>query len=212
MELSRAESISLNAWWTWRTCEMTPSVVFSRFGWALSRWKGLSTEDVLLQYLPKTDPGSNNPQWIVVVVLPLSIFVFGRPRTLLIFSRKYKVAPNLLSTAFLFRFSFSLFLFVTFFFFSFFPFFFDLIWSWILKFWLNFAVKKWVAWATGAVLCTCQCKPRRGGECGQGVGIWQILKCFDQIPQGGKWKVHQKCQKKPPPQGKNLNKQYYNTI
>ena len=106
MELSRAESISLNACWTWRTCEMTPSVVFSRFGWALSRWKRLSTEEGLLQDLPRTDPGSNNPQWIVVVVLPLLIFVFGRPRTLLIFSRKYKVAPNLLSTAFLFRFSF----------------------------------------------------------------------------------------------------------
>ena len=51
-------------------------------------------------------------------------------------------------------------------------------------------------------LCTYQCKPRGGGECGQGVGIWQILKFFDQIPQGGKRKVNQKCQKKPPPQGK----------
>ena len=40
-----------------------------------------------------------------------------------------------------------------------------------------------------------------GGECGQGVGIWQILKFFDQIPQGGKRKVNQKCQKTPP-QGK----------
>ena len=48
-----------------------------------------------------------------------------------------------------------------------------------------------------------------GGECGQGVWIWQILKFFDRIPQGGKWKVNQKCQKSP--QGKNLNKQYYNT-
>ena len=36
-----------------------------------------------------------------------------------------------------------------------------------------------------------------GGECGQGVGIWQILKFFDQIPQGGKRKVNQKCQKSP---------------
>ena len=41
-----------------------------------------------------------------------------------------------------------------------------------------------------------------GGECGQGVGIWQILKFFDQIPKGGTRKVDQKCQKKPPPQGK----------
>ena len=39
------------------------------------------------------------------------------------------------------------------------------------------------------------------GECGQGVGIWQILKFFDQIPQGGKRKVDQSV-KKPPPQGK----------
>ena len=31
-----------------------------------------------------------------------------------------------------------------------------------------------------------------GGECVQGVGIWQILKIFDQIPQGGKRKVNQK--------------------
>ena len=55
--------------------------------------------------------------------------------------------------------------------------------------------------------------PVGGGECQQGVGIWQILKIFDQIPQGGKRKVSQKCQKSPPPQGaKNLNKQYYNTI
>ena len=51
-----------------------------------------------------------------------------------------------------------------------------------------------------------------GGECGQGVGIWQILKFFDQIPQGGKRKVNQKCQKSPHPRGKNLNKQCYNTI
>ena len=39
----------------------------------------------------------------------------------------------------------------------------------------------------------------RGGPCGQGVGIWQILKFFDQIPQGGKRKVNQKCQKSPHP-------------
>ena len=51
-----------------------------------------------------------------------------------------------------------------------------------------------------------------GGECGQGVGIWQILKFFDQIPQGGKRKVNQKCQKSPHPRGENLNKQYYNTV
>ena len=51
-----------------------------------------------------------------------------------------------------------------------------------------------------------------GGECGQGVGIWQILKFFDQIPQSGKRKVNQKCQKSPHPRRKNLNKQYYNTI
>ena len=51
-----------------------------------------------------------------------------------------------------------------------------------------------------------------GGECGQGVGIWQILKFFDQILQGGKRKVNQKCQKSPHLTGKNLNKQYYNTI
>ena len=50
-----------------------------------------------------------------------------------------------------------------------------------------------------------------GAECGQGVGIWQILNFFDQISQGGKRKVNQ-VSKKPPPQGKNLNKQYYNTI
>ena len=38
-----------------------------------------------------------------------------------------------------------------------------------------------------------------GGQCGQGVGIWQILKFFDQIPQGGKRKVNQKRQKAPTP-------------
>ena len=53
---------------------------------------------------------------------------------------------------------------------------------------------------------------RGGGECGQGVGIWQILKFFYQIPQGGKRKVNQKSQKSPHPRGKNLNKQYYNTV
>ena len=41
-----------------------------------------------------------------------------------------------------------------------------------------------------------------GGKCGQGVGIWQILKFFYQIPQGGKRKVNQKCQKSPHPRGK----------
>ena len=41
--------------------------------------------------------------------------------------------------------------------------------------------------------------PVGGGECGQGVGIWQILKFFDQIPQGEKRKVNQKCQKAPTP-------------
>ena len=67
---------------------------------------------------------------------------------------------------------------------------------------------------TVEMLCTYQCKPRGGGggECRQGVGIWQILKFFDQIPQGGKRKVNQKCQKSPHPRGKNLNKQYYNTV
>ena len=56
-------------------------------------------------------------------------------------------------------------------------------------------------------LCAYQCKPRGGGECGQGVGIRQILKFFDQIPQGGKRKVNQKRQNSPHPRGKNLNKQ-----
>ena len=51
-----------------------------------------------------------------------------------------------------------------------------------------------------------------GGECRQGVGIWQILKFFDLTPQGGKRKVNQKCQKSPHLRGTNLNKQYYNTI
>ena len=51
-----------------------------------------------------------------------------------------------------------------------------------------------------------------GGGGGQGGGIWQILKFFDQIPEGGKGKVNQKCQKSPHRRGKNLNKQYCNTI
>ena len=51
-----------------------------------------------------------------------------------------------------------------------------------------------------------------GGEYGQGVGIWQILKFFDQIPRGGKRKVNQKHQNSPHPRGKNLSKQYYNTM
>ena len=54
--------------------------------------------------------------------------------------------------------------------------------------------------------------PMGGGEYRQGVGIWQILKFFDQTPQGGKRKVNQKCQKSPHLRGTNLNKQYYNTI
>ena len=41
-----------------------------------------------------------------------------------------------------------------------------------------------------------------GGGCGQGGGMWQILKFFDKIPQGGKRKVNQKCQKRPHPRGK----------
>ena len=41
-----------------------------------------------------------------------------------------------------------------------------------------------------------------GEEYGQGVGIWQILKFFHQIPQGGKGKVNQKCQKSFYPRGK----------
>ena len=43
------------------------------------------------------------------------------------------------------------------------------------------------------IQCTYQCKPRGGGggEWGQGVGIWQTLKFFDQIPLGGKRKVNQ---------------------
>ena len=51
-----------------------------------------------------------------------------------------------------------------------------------------------------------------GGACGQGVGIRQILKFLDQIPQGGKRKVNQKCQKSPHPREKNINKKYYNTV
>ena len=50
-----------------------------------------------------------------------------------------------------------------------------------------------------------------GGGGGGGGGILQILKFFDQIPQGGKRKVNQKCQKRPHPGGNNLNKQYCNT-
>ena len=41
-----------------------------------------------------------------------------------------------------------------------------------------------------------------GGECGQGTGIWQILKFFDQILRDGKRKVNQKCQKSPTPREK----------
>ena len=50
-----------------------------------------------------------------------------------------------------------------------------------------------------------------GGSAGKGWGFDKFLKFFDQIPQGGKRKVNQKCQKSPHPVGKNLNKQYYNT-
>ena len=52
-------------------------------------------------------------------------------------------------------------------------------------------------------LCTYQCKPRGGGG---GVrargGDLTNLKFFDQIPQGGKRKVNQKCQKNPTPEEK----------
>ena len=36
-----------------------------------------------------------------------------------------------------------------------------------------------------------------GAEFGQGAGIWLILNFSDQIPQGRKRKVNQKCQKSP---------------
>ena len=49
-----------------------------------------------------------------------------------------------------------------------------------------------------------------GGSVGKG-GHGKNFKIFDQIPQGGKQKANQKCQKSPHPNGKNLNKQYYNT-
>ena len=52
--------------------------------------------------------------------------------------------------------------------------------------------------------------PEGGGDYGQGEGIWQILKFFDQILQGLKRKVNQKWQKKPTPGQKS--KQYYDTI
>ena len=55
------------------------------------------------------------------------------------------------------------------------------------------------------ILCTYECISRGGGggrECGQGTGIWQILKFFDQIPRDGKRKVNQKCQKSPTPREK----------
>ena len=65
----------------------------------------------------------------------------------------------------------------------------------------------WILWHNAPI----NVNPVRG-ECGQGVGIWQISKFFDQIPQRGKRKVDQKCQKSPHPRGKNLNKQYYNII
>ena len=51
-----------------------------------------------------------------------------------------------------------------------------------------------------------------GGSAGKGWGFDKFLKFLVQIPQGGKRKVNQKCQKSPHPRGKNLNKQYYNTI
>ena len=50
--------------------------------------------------------------------------------------------------------------------------------------------------------------PGGGGVRARG-GDLTNFKFFDQIPQGGKRKVNQKCQKRPHPRGKNLNKQYY---
>ena len=47
-------------------------------------------------------------------------------------------------------------------------------------------------------------KERKGGAA-KGRGFDKCEKFFDQIPQGGKQKVNQKCQKR----GTNLNKQYY---
>ena len=54
------------------------------------------------------------------------------------------------------------------------------------------------------ILCTYECISRGGGGggCGQGTGIWQILKFFDQILRDGKRKVNQKCQKSPTPREK----------
>ena len=60
-------------------------------------------------------------------------------------------------------------------------------------------------------LCTYQRKPRGGGVRARG-GDLTKFKFFDQIPQGGKLTVNQKCQKSPHPRRKNLNKQYYNTV
>ena len=51
-----------------------------------------------------------------------------------------------------------------------------------------------------------------GEECGQGVGIWKDFKIFWSNSPGWETKGQSKVSKKPPPQGKNLNKQYYNTI
>ena len=68
-------------------------------------------------------------------------------------------------------------------------------------------------WSTHFLVQTVRIEPSKfnapinvnpvGGECGQGVGIWQILKFFDQIPQGGRRKVNQSVKKAPTPREKS---------
>ena len=51
-----------------------------------------------------------------------------------------------------------------------------------------------------------------GGSAGKGWGFDKFYNFLIKFLRAGKRKVNQKCQKSPNHRGKNLNKQYYNTI
>ena len=61
-------------------------------------------------------------------------------------------------------------------------------------------------------LYTYQCKPRGGGGVRARGGDLTNFKIFGSNSPGWETKGQSKVSKKPPPQGKDVNKQYYNTI
>ena len=66
-------------------------------------------------------------------------------------------------------------------------------------------------------LCTYQCKPRGGGggergRAGKGWGFDKSYNFLIKFPRMGNERSIKSVKKAPIPKGKNLNKQYYNTV